>query len=64
MSSVGGGSPLAGGSQRLCVSTHAGPGQGWDVTQCSPSIRARTHARGPQRLFILGPDTWVAAPSP
>ena len=35
----------------------------WALTQRSPSIRARAHARGPQRLFSLDPDTCAAAPS-
>ena len=33
------------------------------MTQRSPSIRARTHARGPQRLCSLDPDTSAAVPS-
>src|SRR5882672_9184991 len=32
------------------------------VTQRSPSIRARTGSRGPQRLFSLNPDHCAAAP--
>ena len=57
MSRVAVARPLRVAHQYLCVSTHAGPGQVWVVTQCPPSIRARTHARGPQRLCSLDPDT-------
>jgi len=34
------------------------------MTQFSPSIRARTQARGPLRLCSLDPDTGAAVPSP
>lgn len=49
-----------------CASTrpHAGPGVSHESrTQRSPSIRARTHRCGPQRLCSLNPDTIAAVPS-